>query len=380
MPHTVEAPQQSAVYNTWLEIRLDRLLENLRVIQSCQSAETQVMAVVKANAYGHGLIGTAKCLAPRVRYLAVSSLYEAAELRKHGIETPVFLLSRLLPDETAHAVLFENLTLSVSSYEEASELSAQALRLERKPKVHIKIDTGMGRLGIPFGEGVKTVEKIAALPHLQLEGIYTHFPAAEKSDGFSETQVRDFTLLLQALEKKDITFEFRHAANSAGSLKIKTLVFNMIRPGLMLYGVYPDPSLRPLAQVSPALSLKSRIISLKRFQPGQTIGYGREHIVDKPTTIALLPAGYSHGYPVRASHKAHALVQGEIRPLAGRISMDYLTVDLGSLPARIGDEVILIGESNDQRILAEDVAGWAGTIPYEILTRLSAAMPRRYLS
>ncbi|HTL48777.1 MAG TPA: alanine racemase [Verrucomicrobiae bacterium] len=375
MPQLVESLQKS--HSTWIEIHTDNLVRNLEAIKHLQRAETQVMAVIKANAYGHGLIGAARALAPHVNYLGVSSIREVLELRENKIDSPAFLLSRPLPHEVS-SVLLDGVTLSISSFEEASHISELSAGMNRKTTVHIKVDTGMGRLGIPFGEAMKTIEKIAELPGLELEGIFTHFPSAEQSDGFTEKQLHDFSLLIQALEHKQIHFSLRHAANSAGSVKLNTPVLNMIRPGLMLYGVYPHPDLRRAVMLSPVLSLKSRIVSLKRLHPGQSAGYGRHFVAEKPTTIAILPMGYSQGYPVRASWEGQVLFQGERLPLAGRVSMDYLAVNLGDRRAKVGDELTLVGREMDSSVTVEDLAEWAGTIPYEILTGFTSTIPRLY--
>lgn len=366
-----------ARHGAWIEIHTDRLLRNLSAIRSLQRPGTHVLAVIKANAYGHGLTGIAEILAPYVDYLGVSSVREVFELKEGKIQTPLFLMARLLPEEMPQ-VLLDGVTLSLSSWEEASTLNDASLAAGRRAKVHIKIDTGMGRLGIPFGEALKTVKKIAQLPALELEGLFTHFPSAEAEDGFTRNQVADFSLLMQALEMEGLRFHFRHAANSAGSVQIKTPALNMIRPGLMLYGAYPDPSLHSSVSVAPVMSLKARLISVKRIHEGQSVGYGRTFTAACPTTIGLLPVGYSLGFPVRASGQASVLYQGERVPLVGRVSMDYLAVDLGNRNAHVGDEVTLIGQELNQEITVEDLAAWAGTIPYEILTGLSPEIPRLF--
>lgn len=361
----------------WAEIRLDRVVQNLQTLRSFQSSQTRVMAIVKANAYGHGLLETAKALAPHVHYLGVSSPREVHVLKEHKVSAPVFLLGRLFPEDLP-SVLMDGVTLSVSSYEEAAAISEASLARGRRTLIHVKIDTGMGRLGIPFGLSVKTIEKIALLEGIVMEGIYTHFPTSELDDGFTEGQVRDFTLVLQALEKKGITFALRHAANSAGTVKIRTPIFNMIRPGLMLYGLYPDESLRGIAEVLPALSLKSRILNVKRLQNGQSVGYGRTFTAEKPCTVGIAACGYSHGYPFAAAKNARVLFQGQRLPLAGRVSMDYLAVNFGDLRPQPGDEITLIGEDAGQSVGASELAAWSGTIPYEIVTGLSAFLPRVY--
>lgn len=367
-----------ADYGAWLEIRLDRFRENLRNIKNI-SGQTQVMAVVKANAYGHGLLEMARTIKDDVVYLGVSSLSEVLELKENGIETPVFLFGRLFGQELASAVK-AGTALSVSSYQEAQEIAQVSSQLRCVSKIHIKVDTGMGRLGIPQQEAFPVIQKIALLKNLNLEGLFTHFPTAEREDGFTESQFRQFGLLAEALENKGISFVYRHTSNSAASLKLKSPVLNLIRPGLILYGIPPvsSASLEPL--FPPVMQLKSRIILLKELGPGESVGYGREYQLKERSTIATLPVGYSHGYPVHLSNKSYALYQGKRYPVAGRVSMDYLCVDLGNTPAQIGDEITLLGENGNDILRAEDLAQWAGTIPYEIVTRLSSRLPRIYFS
>jgi alanine racemase len=266
--------------------------------------------------------------------------------------------------------------LSISSLEKAKEISCLSEDLGRKTSVHVKIDTGMGRMGIPVREAAVSIEAMAGLKGLMLDGIYMHFPTAEKDDAFREAQVLTFRSLLQTLEQKNIAFRFRHAKNSAAALTLKDSLFNMIRPGLALYGIYPDPGLKDTAHFEPVLSLKSRIVLVKKVRAGESVGYGREFVSQQDTTIAVLPFGYSHGYPYAAWKNASVLFQGKRYSLAGKISMDYIAVNLENTEAKEGDTVTLIGADQSERITAEDIAGWSGTIPYEILTRLNSNLPR----
>lgn len=370
--------EQKILNGTWLEIRLSRLLANLQSIKKCAGPGSQIMAVVKANAYGHGILKIAEALAGRVSYLGIASIAEALTLKEHRIETPIFFFGHFFPEEIP-PILMDGITLSVSSFDEAREISELSLSLGRKTTIHIKVDTGMGRLGIPYAQAGKQIEQIFRLTGVIPEGIYTHFPTAESDDGFRDRQVQDLSFLLMELEKKGFTFRFRHAANSAGSIKVKTPVFNLVRPGLMLYGMYPDESLREAVGVSPILAFKSRIISLKRFQPGESVGYGRSYQINSPTVIAVLPVGYSQGYPFSSSNRSWVIHHGTRYPIAGRVSMDYLTVDLGAgSNTKVGDEVTLIGEDHGETIRAEELAQWAHTIPYEITTRLPLSLPRFY--
>ncbi len=362
----------------WLEIRLGRMGSNLDALRAHCSKETDVLAVVKANAYGHGLLESARALQGRVRYLGVSSLRELLTLKENHIEAAIFVFGRLAGPEI-RAALLDGVTLSVSSLEEAQEIAVVSAGLGRKTPVHIKVDTGMGRFGIPFREAVKVIEKIVLLPALEIEGLYTHFPTAELDDGFADQQLSDFALLIQALAQKGIKFRYRHAANSAGILRHSHPLLNMVRPGLLLYGIYPDTTLKSIIQVQPVLALKSRIMLVKTLTAGATAGYGRQFSAKKPTRIAVLAVGYSHGYPFNAWRDAEVLIQGKRYKLAGRISMDYMAVHLNDDTLPRDEEVTLIGENQGDRIGAEDIADWAGTIPYEVVTRLLGQLPRIYL-
>ena len=361
-------------HSSWIELRADRLLKNLQTLQK-RSGQTDVLAVVKANAYGHGLEEIAGILAGKVTYFGVATLREALELKEHHSQTPVFLFGHLFSHELP-AALLGGITLSVSSLEKSWEISDLSEGLSRKTSVHVKVDTGMGRMGIPVREAAVSIGEMAKLKGLMLDGIYMHFPTAEKDDPFRKTQVLEFRSLLQALEQKNIVFRFRHAKNSAATLTLKDPLLNMIRPGLTLYGIYPDPGLKDTVQFEPVLSLRSRIVLVKKLRAGESVGYGREFISKQDTTIAVLPFGYSHGYPYAAWKNASVLFQGKRYSFAGKVSMDYIAVNLGNTEAKEGDTVTLIGEDQSERITAEDIAGWAGTIPYEIVTRLNSHLPK----
>jgi alanine racemase len=364
---------------TWIEVDLDRISRNLERVREKIRPFTRVMAVVKANAYGHGLIPVSQALQGKVDFLGIGSLREAAVLREQGITTPLFLFGRLLPDEI-QAALQMNLVVTVSSFEEARLLSEAGVEAGKKARVHVKVDTGMGRLGIPYSEALPEIEKMAFLPAVHLDGIYTHFPAAERyPDAFGIRQLTGLETLIQDLRRKKITFSLRHAANSAGALRFKSHRLNLVRTGIALYGIPPDPSFRAEIDLEPALALKSRIVHLKRLGPGDSVSYGRDFVAKDPTTIAVLPTGYAHGYPVHLSSRGEVLYRGKRFRVAGRVSMDFLMIDLGnSTEPRIGDEVTLLGASEGEEIRAEELASLAGTIPYEIVTRLEARIPRLY--
>lgn len=359
-----------------IEIKLDRLASNLNILKKSQP-HAAVLAVIKANAYGHGLAAVAKALENQVSFFGISSASEVREIKEHGIKTPLLLFGHVFEEELL-AVLSENVRLCLSSVDEAKEISPAAKSLKLTASVHIKIDTGMGRMGMRLEGAEKKIEEISKLPNLYLEGIFTHFPTAEREDGFMETQAREFGLFVEMLEKKGLHFKYRHAANSAASLRLRSPIFNLIRPGLMLYGLYPDASLKNIAEVRPVLSLSSRIALVKKIQAGDSVGYGRTFVAQSPTRIGVLPLGYSHGYPFQASGKSQVIYQGKRYPLAGRVSMDYMCVDFQDAAPAVGDEVTLMGEEGGESITAEEIASWCGTIPYEIVTRMSTRLIRVY--
>ncbi len=372
----------SAKNSVWVEVRLDAIQKNLERLREKIRPFTRVMAVIKANAYGHGLVPVAQALQGKVDFLGIGSLKEASILREQGITTPLFLFGRLFRDEIPIALQMD-LTLTVSSFEEARDISECSVQLLKKEKtrLHIKVDTGMGRLGMHLGEALGEIEKITSLPALQLDGIYTHFPTAERfPDPFTQKQLGDFEQLVEDLRRKGISFAFRHAGNSAGALRFRSTSLNLVRPGIVLYGIYPHPSLEGEIDLEAGLSLKTRVAFVKRIQAGESVSYGREYVAASSTTIAVLPVGYAHGYPFHLSGKGEVLIGGQRFRLAGRVCMDSLMVDLGpSSEVRPGQEVVLLGNSGEERISATQLASLAGTIPYEILTRLDLALPRLYL-
>lgn len=379
MPPLVAEPGLQVPHAAWIEIQLGRLESNLTAIKAQCQAGTDILAVIKANAYGHGLLESARTLDGQVRYLGVSSWREVLTLKEHQIKTPIFVFGRLMGHELK-ASLIDGVTLTVSSLEEAQEISDLSEKLGRKTTTHIKVDSGMGRFGIPYREAVKSIEKIVQLPGLTFEGLYTHYATAELDDGFADRQLADFILLTQALAHKGIHFRYRHASNSAGILKREHPLLNMARPGLLLYGIYPDKILKPLIQVQPVMALKSRIMLVKALPPGATVGYGRQFTAKKPTRVAILSVGYSHGYPFSAWKDAEVLILGKRYKLAGRISMDYMAVHLQDDTLPRDQEVTLIGKSGGDSVGMDEVAQWAGTIPYEIATGLSNHLPRIYIS
>jgi alanine racemase len=383
----IQPQTKNSEYSVWIELKAARLLENLKVIRAAAGPEKEVLAVIKANAYGHGLQQIAHSLDGEVLYLGVSSIKEALELKDLELKSRIFLFGRLFPNEIGAALLSssasvtspqpaDGITLSVSGLAEAQDIAATAQKLNKLAIVHAKVDTGMGRMGIPFDRALSDIEAIAKLPGINLEGVYSHFPSAEKDDAFRAKQISDFELLLRALEIKKIPLRYKHLQNSAACLDLNLSCTNLIRPGLALYGILPAENLKNSHPLKPILALKSKIVHVKRLAPGATAGYGRKFTAQDPATIGVLPIGYAQGYSFSAWEKAQVLYQGKRFGLAGRISMDYMTVNFGNQHVRAGDTVTLLGEDGKDCISANEIAEWANTIPYEIITALQHYLPR----
>ncbi len=340
------------------------------------------MAVVKADAYGHGAVEVAQVsLANGASRLAVAILDEALELRKTGFMVPILILG-YTPDYQAEMVVQHNITQAVYRLETAQALSLAATNLGKKAKIHIKVDTGMGRLGVtPDHDGAELVAAIKRLPNLELEGVFTHFACADDADpAYTRRQFEAFQGFTQRLEERGIRFPLRHVANSATILNFPEMHLDMVRLGISLYGYYPSADVCREVGLKPALSLKTQIGHLKAVPTGTRISYGATHITGQPTTIATLPIGYADGLDRRSSNNGRTIVHGRFASIVGRVCMDQCMIDVGHLTdLSVGDEVIMIGQSQDLRWNAEDLANLLGTISYEVLCAIGRRVPRVYL-
>ena len=365
---------------TWTEIDLDAIAHNYHAIKSRLSKKTNILAVVKANAYGYGMIEVARRLQKeKVPYLGVACVDEGITLRRAGIRTPVLVLSSILPKEAEYAVYYD-LTLTVCDKELAAEIDRSARKLKKEALVHVKVDTGMGRLGVWHDEADRLIEDLLGFKHIIIEGIFTHFASADEEDvRYTMQQIENFKRLAAEMEVSGIEIQYVHAANSAGAMLYKDSHFNMVRPGLMLYGLYPNQHLMSIVKLKPALSLKTRIIYLKNTPPGRFISYGRTHMTNRETIIATLPIGYADGLNRHLSNRGEMLVHGWRAPIIGRICMDHTMIDVGGIKgAKVGDEVVVIGSQKGETITVEDVADLLDTIPYEVVCWISARVPRIY--
>lgn len=363
---------------TWAEVNLTRLRRNLEAIRAAV-APARVMSVIKANAYGHGLAETARCLAPHADYLGVAVLEEGIFLRELGLRTPILVLGGIWGEQVPRYLEYD-LTFTASSVERLEQIDAAAAAAGRKAKVHLKIDTGMERIGVHYYNAHTLQEAALKCKHVEVEGIYSHFANADAPDlTHARLQLERFNEVLRFYEKHSLPMPMRHMANSAAILQLPESHFDMVRPGIMLYGVNPCPAAAHRIEVRPALAWKSRVVYFKVVQPGHPVSYGSLWQSDHPTRIVTVPVGYGDGYFRAMSNKAQVLLRGKKYPQVGRICMDQMMVNIGDDSAFNGDEVILLGESGEQAITADDLAGWAGTISYEILTNINTRVPRVYI-
>ena len=361
---------------TWAEVNLDNLEHNLKKIGSLLRPNTKTLVTVKADAYGHGLIPVSKRLvASGVDFLGVASIDEGIKLRKAGIKTPILVLGLTLKKDIQPLFDF-CLTPTVCDEDFASALDRRAGRLNKRLAVHIKVDTGMGRIGVLHEDAFALVKKIHKLKSVIIEGIFTHFPFADLNRKFTDFQIHLFNKLVADLKKSGIIIPLVHAANSIGLIDYKDSHFTMVRPGLVIYGLHPKEGLE--INLKPVLSLKTRVIFIKQVPAGYGISYGHAYITRRLTRIVTLPIGYGDGYPRNLSNLARVLIGGRRLCISGRICMDQIMVDVGRQKPKVGDEVVLIGRQGKQKITVEELAALSGTIPYEIVCGLGSRIPRIY--
>jgi len=366
---------------TWIEIDLAALNYNLRQIRK-KVKGVGILAVVKSDAYGHGAKEVARLLSKnKVEMLGVATVAEAQDLREAGIKIPIAILSGILPEQIEAAIDCQVIP-TVSDWKLTQSLNQIGKKRRKKINIQVKVDTGMGRFGIWHTEALGLIRKIKKLGFLSLQGIFTHFVAADEKDKtFTKLQLKRFKGVIRQLEKTGIHIPWKHAANSAAILGVSESYFNMVRPGLILYGSYPSTEIPHSISLKPVMTLKSRLIALKKIPRGQSVSYGRTWRAKTDTTAGILPLGYSMGYSRFLSNCGEVIVKGKKIPVIGRVCMDLILVDLGYEPkARVGDEVILIGKKGNQIIAAGDLSQKIGTIPYEILCLLGNRLPRVHLS
>jgi alanine racemase len=379
---------------TRIEISLAAMSNNIRVLKShLASKDTKIMAVVKSNAYGHGIREIANhAVKSGVSALGVVLAEDAIYLRKMGIKVPVYILGESPAGIIRDAIKYD-FTICMNSFEKAQAASLICGKFGRKINVHIKVDTGMNRVGINHAQAVEEIEKIAGLSNLNIEGIFTHFSCAgEKNDDYTMMQWQRFQGVLKALEEKKIRFKIVHCANSAAFLRHKEFHCDMVRLGISMYGLSPfglkaDEWLSPgivkvISSLKPILSLKSRVSFVKKVGTGESVSYGATFTTSRPSVIATIPIGYADGYTRLYSNKAAVLINGGLAPVIGNVTMDQVMADVTDIAdtsqINEGTEVTLIGNSNQGKISADYLSSLIGTINYEVLCMLKDKIPRVY--
>ncbi|HHU61039.1 MAG TPA: alanine racemase [Natronincola sp.] len=364
--------------SVWAEVSLDNIAYNVQQIREFIGPDCELMAVIKANGYGHGALETAyTMIANGTNWIAVALPEEAVRLRRGGITAPILVLGAVGADELEVCVA-QDLVVTVFEPHIAKLLSKAAVEQQKVAKVHIKVDTGMGRLGLLSRDFFDLVDLVLELPGLEIEGVFTHFAQAENPDmEFTNKQWQRFTEIRKSLESKGINIPLFHAANTAAAFFFPESRLDLVRVGLGLYGMYPDER-RPL-KLKPALSLKTKIAFVKRLPAGSPVSYNSTYITKMETSVAILPIGYADGLSRGLSNKGKVLIGGNLCPIVGNVTMDHTMVDVGDLPVQIGDEVILIGANGQGQITVHDWAETLGVIDYEVTCGLSTRVERIYI-
>lgn len=367
----------------WAEISLDNIAHNTHEIRRITSKKAEIMGVVKADAYGHGVFEVVRTLLNNgIDRLAVSMLDEAIQLRKLGIDCPILILGYTDP-RRADEIISHNVAQTVFSHDLANALSDAAVRLCKKAVIHIKVDTGMSRVGfMPGYSAVKNISTIGKLPGLIIEGLYSHFASADEIDSsYTYMQMERFLSLWNELNRIGILIPVKHIANSAAIIRYPEMHMDLVRPGIIQYGLYPssDKGLYDRIQLKPAMSLKANIVMVKDVEEGTAVSYGRKFETKRASRIATIPIGYADGYTRLLSDKGQVLINGNYAPIIGSVCMDQCMVDVTDIEdVETGDEVILIGESAGKCVSASDIAQITGTINYEVVSLVGRRIPRFY--
>jgi alanine racemase len=365
---------------TVAEVNLTRLSENFRAIRR-HVAPARLMVILKANAYGHGMVRVAHHMMELgADYLGVAVLEEGLLLRESGVDAPILVLGGILGNQVP--LFIENdLTLTASSVEKLTQIDDAARAMGRRARVHLKIDTGMERIGVHYYSADTLLEASLGCDWVDVEGIYSHFANADAADLTSARRQLDrFNRVVRFYEDRGLPVPMRHMANSGAILQLPESHFDMVRPGILLYGVYPSDEVPQAVPVRPALTWKSRVVYFKVVKPGHPVSYGSTWESPEMTRVVTVPVGYGDGYFRALSNQSEVIIRGRRYPVVGRVCMDQLMVNIGWESAYNNDEVILLGEDETgTSITCDELARWAGTIPYEILTNINTRVPRRYV-
>ena len=378
----------------WAEIDLNAIDQNIRQLIRLTASSTRFMAVIKANAYGHGLCEIARqAVSSGAQWLGVARIGEGIDLRAAGVKAPILVLGYTPPEDAGHLVA-NRLSATVYTLADAIGISQTAVNHSATIPIHLKVDTGMGRYGMlpqkggrlavdapVSGDAVRRVIQISKLPGVRLEGVFTHFAASDSDDNtYTHQQLSIFTNFFSALEQAGVSIPLKHAANSGAIIGMAQAHLDMVRAGISMYGYYPSEEVdKSRVALKPAMALKARIVQLKKVLANFCVSYGMTHRTSAPTTIATVPVGYADGYPRILSSRGQMLVHGQRAPVVGRVCMDSTMLDVGHIPGvQVGDEVVIMGQQGEAVITGDELAASLHTINYEIVTGIMDRVTRIY--
>jgi alanine racemase len=351
---------------SWLEIDLSAVKENIHQIRALIKSDTRIIAVIKSNAYGHGLTEIATAIDEDVDFFAVSEIQEAVNLREAGFEKPVLYLSNPLSHQELDIISNFDITPVINGIDFLRLYQEYAYDQNKILNLHLKVDTGMSRMGISWQEVYKVLDLLQESKNLNLEALFTHFAHAQDL-GFTRIQIERFREVISVFKNAGFNF-FVHSANSSAVLRYSTAWFDCVRPGLVIYGVYPEPDVKNRVKLKQAMSFKTRLVAIKNIPKGSFVGYNCTYKATSDMKVGIIPVGYNQGFPWALSNKGFVLLRGKRVPVLGRVSMDQTILDLREIEnPQLGEEVVITGHQGDEEIRVEEIADWAGTIPYEIL-------------
>nr|WP_296262916.1 alanine racemase [uncultured Merdimonas sp.] len=365
-------------------IDLDAIEYNMEMMKNNLKEGTQIISVVKTDGYGHGAAQIARMLQEKdyIWGYAVATLDEAVILRRKGIEKPILVLGTIFPDQRASMIEHE-IRMTLYTEEMAREVSELAGRMGKDVYIHIKLDTGMSRLGFPINEdSAEAIERIAEMPHLRMEGMYTHFAKADEIDKtFTDRQIEQYLWMKKQLDDRDVTFEYYHCSNSAGIIDVPEANMDLVRAGISTYGLYPSGEVKKEnVPLKPAMELVSHVAHVKWVEEGTPVSYGGTYITDRRTKLATIPVGYGDGYPRSLSNKGYVLIHGQKAPIRGRVCMDQMMVDVTEIEdVKYEDPVILVGRSQDEVLPVEVLSDLSGRFNYEFVCDLGKRIPREFV-
>ncbi len=367
----------------YAQISLDAIEHNIAQVRAKVGEDVKILAVIKADGYGHGSIPVAKRLMSKVQYFAVATIEEAIELRQAGIDLPILILGYTSPRQYDEVVRYD-VTQTIYSYDTAAKLDEAAKCAGKKSKIHIALDTGMTRIGFVMDdESVNDVVRINQLENVEVEGIFSHFSCADmkEDNGYNKRQMDNYDWFISELEKKGVDIPIKHLCNSAGIIEFADKKFNMVRAGIITYGMYPSDEVRmDEILLKPALKWVTRVINVKNVEAGHGVSYGATYTTSGPTKIATLSVGYADGYPRALSNKGRVIINGQFAPIIGRVCMDQMMVDVSHIDdVQIEDAAILIGSDGDNTLTVEEVANMAGTFNYEFVCNISLRVNRIFI-